>query len=100
MATFKPKKPKSYDGERDKYKARAWIFQMKQYLDLVQVGNPNPLPDVKKISFASTYFFETASTWWYTKVASNIVSASWTEFETVWYKSLFHMTVISVLETN
>ena len=81
MATSKPNKPKFYDGERDEHKVRAWIFQMKQFIDLVQVSDPNPLPDATKISFASTYFSGTGSTWWCTRVESNMVPATWTEFE-------------------
>ena len=81
MATLKPNKPKNYDGKRDEYEVRTWIFQVTQYLNLVQVGMQNPLPDTTKISFAATYLSGTASTWWYTRVASNTIPATWADFE-------------------
>ena len=81
MATLKPNKPKTYDGKRDEYEVRTWIFQVTKYLNLVLVGMPNPLPDPTKISFAATYLSGTASTWWYTRVASNTIPATWAGFE-------------------
>ena len=82
MTTLKPNKPQCYDGKRDEFQVRTWIFQVNQYLDLVQVGSQTPLSDGTKISFASTYLSGTAAAWWFTRVASNTIPATWNDFET------------------
>ena len=81
MAFLKPNKPGSFDGKRDEYTVRTWIYQVKQYLTLVQVGNAMNLDDPTKISFAATFLSGTAAAWWYTLVASNAVPSTWEEFE-------------------
>ena len=81
MASLKPSKPSNFDGKRDEFTVRTWMYQVKQYLALVQVGNALNLDDQTKISFATTFLSGTAATWWYTLVASNNIPTTWQEFE-------------------
>lgn len=81
MATLKPNKPSTFTGKRDEYAVRTWIYQVKQYLTLIQVGNSQNLDDPTKISFAATFFSGTAAAWWFTRVASNTVPNTWDAFE-------------------
>ena len=81
MASLKPNKPGSFDGKRDEFTVRTWLYQVKQYLALVQVGNALNLDDPTKISFAATFLSGTAAAWWYTLVASNTIPTTWGEFE-------------------
>ena len=81
MASFKPNKPEKYSGRRDEFTVRTWIYQVKQYLTLVQVGNSIQLDDPTKIAFAATYFTGTAAAWWYTRVGSNSIPTTWNDFE-------------------
>lgn len=37
---LKPNKPERFDGRRDAFVVNAWLYQVKQYLALAQVGNP------------------------------------------------------------
>lgn len=82
MASLKPNKPGVFDGNRDEFAVRTWLFQVKQYLALAQVGNSLNLDDPTKISFASTFLSGTAAAWWYTLVASNSIPVTWDAFET------------------
>ena len=68
MPIFKPNKPSTFDGSRDELVIRTWIYQVDQYLKLVQVGGTVALNDETKISFASTFMKGTAAAWWYTLV--------------------------------
>jgi hypothetical protein len=50
---LKPVKPESYDGKRDSLTVESWLYQVEQYLALVQVGAPEThINDVRKISYA------------------------------------------------
>jgi hypothetical protein len=50
---LKPAKPGSYEGTRDSLTVETWLYQVEQYLALVQIGAPStPINDVKKISYA------------------------------------------------
>ena len=81
MASLKPNKPVTFDGKRDEFTVRTWIYQVKQYLNLVQVGTELNLDDPTKISFAATFLSGTAAAWWYTRVGSNTVPNTWNDFE-------------------
>ena len=81
MASLKPNKPSIYDGKRDDLTVRTWLYQVKQYLTLCEVGNGQQLSDQTKITFATSYMTSTAATWWYTMVSSNQVPQTWIEFE-------------------
>ena len=78
---LKPNKPVCYDGKRDEYTLKAWLYQVKQYLALIQVGSQLNLDDPTKISFAATFLTGTASAWWYTLVETNAIPATWDAFE-------------------
>jgi len=55
MSMIKPNKPGCYEGKRDLLAVSSWLYQVKQYLDLVQVGSSGTiLDDGTRISFAST----------------------------------------------
>ena len=55
---------------------------MNQYLTLVQVRNNMNLDDTTKISFAATFLTGTAANWWFTRVGSNALPATWNDYET------------------
>ena len=80
-SSIKPNKPSPFLGRRDEFEVRTWIYQVKQYLWLVEVGNLTGLTEETKISFASTFFQGTAAAWWYTLVNSNSIPKTWVEFE-------------------
>ena len=62
MATIKPNKPECFDGKRDQLAVGTFLYQVKQYLLLIQIGNPDfALSDSTKVSFASTFLKHTAS---------------------------------------
>ena len=49
-------------------KVSTWIYQVNQYIDLVQLNNPGlPLAESTKVSVASTFLSGTAATWRYMK---------------------------------
>ena len=81
MSALKPNKPNNFDGKRDEYAVQTWLYQVQQYLTLVQVGNALNLDEPTKISFAATFFSHTAAAWWYTLVASNNIPDTWEAFE-------------------
>lgn len=81
MTSIKPNKPRPFFGKRDEFEVRTWIYQVKQYLALVEVGHPTGLTQETKISFASTFFAGTAAAWWYTLVNSNSIPTTWEAFE-------------------
>ena len=81
MASLKPNKPERYDGKRDELAVRAWLYQVQQYLNLVQVEKTSVIADSTKISFASTFFTGTAAFWWYTRVDANTDPKTWNDFE-------------------
>ena len=81
MASLKPNKPSTFHGKRDKFAVRTWLFQVKQYLSLVQVGNGTKLVDQTKIAFASSFLTGRAAAWSHTLVASNTAPATWDGFE-------------------
>ena len=80
-SSIKPNKPSPFLGRMDEFEVRTWIYQVKQYLSLVEVGNLTGLTEETKISFASTFFQGTAAAWWYTAVNSNSIPKTWVEFE-------------------
>lgn len=81
MCALKPNKPNNFDGKRDEYAVQTWLYQVKQYLTLTQIGNALILDEPTKISFAATFFSDTAAAWWYTLVASNSIPDTWEAFE-------------------
>jgi len=82
MSMIKPNKPGCYEGKRNLLAVNSWLYQVKQYLDLVQVGSSGTiLDDGTRISFASTFFTGTAASWWYTVVQSQKIPTTWPEFE-------------------
>ena len=81
MASLKPNKPSTFQGKRDEFAVRTWLFQVQQYLSLVQVENAVNLDDQTKISFVSSFLTGTAAAWWYTLVASNTAPNTWEGFE-------------------
>jgi Retrotransposon gag protein len=79
---IKPAKPGAYEGKRDSLTVETWLYQVEQYLALVQVGAPEtPLDDVTKIMYASSLFTQTAATWWYMLVQGGSVPAGWDAFK-------------------
>ncbi len=93
MGSLKTNKPSSFDGKHDEFAVRTWIYQVKQYLILVQVGSELNLDDPTKISFAATFLSDTAAAWWYTRVGSNTVPNTWNEFENALLQELFPLMV-------
>ena len=81
MAAFKPNKPKEFDGKRDELAVRGWIYQMQQYINLVQISSRATMDESTKVSLASSYLSGTAASWWYTKIAANSVPTTWRDFE-------------------
>ena len=59
MASLKPNNPSIYDGRRDELSVRTWLYQVQQYLSLIQVGNGQDLTDQTKIAFATSYMTST-----------------------------------------
>ena len=79
---LKPAKPGSYEGKRDSLTVETWLYQVEQYLALVQIGAPStPINDVTKISYASSLFTQTAATWWYMLVQGGNVPGNWEAFK-------------------
>jgi hypothetical protein len=79
---LKPAKPSPYDGKRDSLTVNTWLYQVEQYLALVQVGSPEtPINDGTKISYASSLFTQTAATWWYIMVQAGSMPGSWEAFK-------------------
>ena len=81
MASLKPNKPSTFDGQRDEYTVRTWLYQVKQCLLLIQVGNALNIDDATKVSFAASFFTGTAAAWWFTRVAGNTIPTNWEAFE-------------------
>lgn len=82
MAALKPNKPSTFDGKRDFFSVNSWLHKVNEYLLLVQIGNQQQeLPDNVKISYAASFFTDTAASWWYIKVASNQVPETYQQFE-------------------
>ena len=73
MSIFKPNKPSTFDGSRDEFFIKTWIYQVYQYLKLVKVWGTVALNDETKIIFASTFMTGTAAACWYTLVVSNAI---------------------------
>jgi hypothetical protein len=79
---LKPVKHGSYEGKRDSLNLETWLYQVEQYLVLVQIGAPStPINDVTKISYASSLFTQTAATWWYRFVQAGNVPGNWEAFK-------------------
>ena len=98
--SIKPNKPSPFLGRRDEFEVRTWIYQVKQYLSLVEVGNLTGLTEETKISFASTFFQGTAAAWWYTLVNSNSIPKTWLSLKKQLLQSLFHLIVCKDQETS
>lgn len=81
MSILKPNKPQLFEGKRDEFQVRAWIYKLEQYLSLIQVGNLVPLDEPTKINFAATFFTGNASTWWYNLVHCNNIPVTWDAFK-------------------
>lgn len=81
MASLKPNKPNTFKGRRDELEVRAWLYQVKQYLFLVEIGNLAGITEETKVNYASTFLEGTAAAWWYTLVDSNTVPKTWDDFE-------------------
>ncbi len=69
---LEPKKPENVDGTRDQFVVQSRLYQVKQYIALVQVGTNAPQVDeATKISFASSFLTGTSANGWYTVVAGS-----------------------------
>jgi hypothetical protein len=87
---LKPAKPSSYDGKRDSLTVETWLYQVEQYLSLVQVGSPEtPINDETKISYASSLFTQTAATWWYMLVQAGSVPGNWENMKEISSSDLY-----------
>ena len=86
MASLKPNKPCVFEGKRDEYCVRSWLYQISQYLSLVQIGKEINLDDATKIAYASTFLSGNAASWWYTIIASNLKPSKWSDFEALLIK--------------
>lgn len=79
---LRPNKPDSYNGARDFLIISTWLYKIEQYIQLVQLTNPNfQLTEANKILFASTFLTETAAVWWFTQIQSNIAPTTWVDFK-------------------
>ena len=58
MASLGPNKPQNFEGKRDEFTVRAWVYQVQQVLTLVQIGNGLNLDEPTQISFAATFCLE------------------------------------------
>ncbi len=56
MAVFKLNKPGTFNGKRDEFTDRTSIYQVRQYLDLLNVGNDLNLDDPKN-SLSLRHFY-------------------------------------------
>lgn len=81
MSLLKPQRPHEFSGTRDEFAVNSWLYQVKQYIALVQVGNTVQIDEPTKVSFASSFLKGTAANWWYTIVTANKVPLTWDEFE-------------------
>lgn len=78
---LKPNKPDTYDGKRDFLTVNAWLYQVEQYLSLIQLGSPDALiSDHNQISFASSYLKGNAAVWWFNLINSNSSPTTWALF--------------------
>ncbi len=98
--SLKPNKPSPFEGKRDEFAVRTWVYQVKQYLSLVQVGNGLILDDATKISFAATFLSGTATVLWYTLTASSTAPTTWDGFEQAITQEFVPSIVFSDRETS
>lgn len=64
MAALKPSKPKPFNGRRDALTVETWLFQTRQCLELVQIGNPQiQMNDQARIAFAGSLMKDVAENW-------------------------------------
>ena len=73
MASLKSDKPQTFDGKRDRYTVRTWVYQVK-----LRRANPDLLRRYMLSGIAAA--------WWYTRVGSNTVPTTSTEFEAAVYQ--------------
>ena len=60
-----PNNPDSFDGKRDKRCVNTWMYQVEQYLHLVQMSNDTQqMSKQMKIAFASSLLSGTTANWW------------------------------------
>ena len=81
MARLKPNKPPVFNGKYNEFAAHTCIYQFKQDLDLIQVGNALSLEDEDQDIVSATFLGDTAAAWWYTRAGSNKVPRTWGDFE-------------------
>ena len=82
MAMIKPNKPECFDSKRDQLAVETFLYQVKQYLLLIQIDHPDvALTDSTEVSFASTFLKHTGASWGYVKAQCNQVPDTWAEFE-------------------
>lgn len=82
-SVMKPNKPECFEGKRDRLAVETWLYQVGQYLTLIQVGNADlVLDDATKINFASMFLKGTAASWWYVKVQTQQLPTTWIDFQT------------------
>lgn len=75
---LKPNKHETYDGRHDYLTVSTWLFILEQYLCLTLIVSSDvPLPDSRKILFASSYIEGPATVWWFNAVTAGNVQASW-----------------------
>lgn len=81
IINLRPNKPDSCDGKRDFLYVSAWIYQVEQYLQLLQLSNTTCINDGTKVMVASTFFFGNAAVWWFTMIQGHAAALIWEEFE-------------------
>jgi hypothetical protein len=79
--SLKPPKPPTFSGSRTSTTAENWLFQFRQYFDVV------PVSEQQQVAFASTFLRDHAATWWRARVMAadsgrteRIIS--WQQFQT------------------
>lgn len=79
---LRPKKPEAFKGRRDFRVVNTRIFDIEQYLALINLNNPNvPIPDENRIRFVSTFLKGSAAIWWINRVSTASTPSSWMEFK-------------------
>lgn len=78
METVMTSKPEELDSRGDALSIYTWLYQVDQYLNLLQVTNPEVAIDNNvKDSFASTLFKGNAAKWWFMLVQAEQAPGQW-----------------------
>ncbi len=79
---LKPNKPEPFDGKRDYLVANTWLYKIKQYLALLQFGNPRShISEETKITFSTTLLTGTTAEWWFPLVQGPNSPSTWVSFK-------------------